>query len=102
VGFKPHQVSLAAVVVVVVVVTDMMMLHQVEWKGKEHLQLLAKASDNYRKALHYECSKCHTHMYPAPLLRCKAVTPSTCTRTRAPPSACSCCPRALCPQPATI
>jgi phytoene dehydrogenase-like protein len=37
--------------------------HQVEWTGKQHLQLMPKASDNYRKALHYECALCRTHMY---------------------------------------
>jgi len=37
--------------------------HQVEWKGQEQLQLMVKASDNYRKALHYECGVCKTHMY---------------------------------------
>jgi hypothetical protein len=48
--------------------------HQVQWTGKQHLQLMAKASDNYRKALHYECSICRTHMYAAPLLHCRIVT----------------------------
>ncbi len=47
---------------------------QVEWKGKEHLQLMVKASDNYRKALHYECGVCRTHMYVAQFARCSAVS----------------------------
>jgi hypothetical protein len=46
---------------------------QVEWKGKEHLQLMAKASDNYRKALHYECGVCRTHMYVSRFIHCKTV-----------------------------
>lgn len=36
---------------------------QVEWTGRQHLQLMPEASDNYRKALHYECRICRTHMY---------------------------------------
>ena len=48
----------------------MLTREQVEWKGRQHLQLMAKASDNYRQALHYECGVCHTHMYVRRLLHC--------------------------------